>query len=514
MRIGVIEILKVSANRGAAQRLYARTVIRQYASVMPQAVSVWCRALGHEVHYATYYGQTDPRALLPDGLDLVFVATYTQASALAYALAKLWRAQGTLTVIGGHHAKAFPEDCLRFFDVVVLECDKTLVRELLDDLPRGRIVTSGRPLVELPSVEERLPEIARAHWDDGQPGLAGTVPLLSSTGCPYACDFCVDARVPYRVLPLDRLEADLRFLRRHHPRATVTFHDPNFAVRFDELLDVLERVPRGGQRYYAMESSLAVLKQPRRLERLRDSGCRYVAPGVESFGDYADKSGLRGLSSPRAGLAAVAEHLALIHRHVPGIQANYMLGLDSDVGREPLLRLKEIMDRTPFVWSVVNVPMPFGATPLYDSLRASGRILETLPFHFYYKPFLALRLLHYGPLEYYGHLVEVFGHMVSAPLVARRLAATPGVLRVLHGLRTYHAWRLMRACRAILQRLQSDRALRAFHEGEASALPAFYEHVLAQDLGPYAQLLSPEDLRPLLPMPGVARRAPVREAVS
>src|SRR5882672_6195180 len=99
MRIGVIEILKVSAGRSLLQRQYAHYIIKQYASVMPQAVSVWCRELGHEVHYATYYGQQDPRSLLPDDLDIVFVATYTQASALAYALARTFRHEGVVTVI-------------------------------------------------------------------------------------------------------------------------------------------------------------------------------------------------------------------------------------------------------------------------------------------------------------------------------------------------------------------------------------------------------------------------------
>ncbi len=53
------------------------------------------------------------------------MSTYTQASALAYALAKLYRGEDTLRVIGGSHAKAFPMDCLRFFYLVVQECDKT-----------------------------------------------------------------------------------------------------------------------------------------------------------------------------------------------------------------------------------------------------------------------------------------------------------------------------------------------------------------------------------------------------
>ena len=61
MRIGVLELLRVERGAGWAHTAYAYLVIRQYASVMPQAVSVWCRELGHQVFYATYFGQKDPK---------------------------------------------------------------------------------------------------------------------------------------------------------------------------------------------------------------------------------------------------------------------------------------------------------------------------------------------------------------------------------------------------------------------------------------------------------------------
>ncbi len=84
MRIGVLEILRPERSSHWTHSAYAHYFVKQYASIMPQAVSVWCRQMGHESFYATYYGQGDAKALLPDDLDVVFISTYTQASALAY----------------------------------------------------------------------------------------------------------------------------------------------------------------------------------------------------------------------------------------------------------------------------------------------------------------------------------------------------------------------------------------------------------------------------------------------
>ena len=189
--------MSAGATRSWGHTAYNYLVTKQYASIMPQAISVWCRNLGHEVFYATYFGNQDPKTLLPKDLDVVFISTYTQASALAYALAKLYRKEKTLTVIGGPHAKQFPEDCLRFFDIVVGDCDKTLITEILRDRPRGQILTSGRALNSIPGVEERMPEIRASTFLKGKPFPFTSIPLITSTGCPNSCDFCIDWNNPY-----------------------------------------------------------------------------------------------------------------------------------------------------------------------------------------------------------------------------------------------------------------------------------------------------------------------------
>ncbi len=373
MRIGILELVRAEGIRRWTHTPYAYLFTKQLTSIMPQAISVWCRELGHRVFYSTYFGQKDPKQLLPDDLDVVFISTYTQASSLAYALAKLYRQEKTLTVIGGPHAKAFPDDCLRFFDVVVRECDKTLIADILSGAPRGEIITSGRTLQDIPSAQERMPEIQASAFWRGKPYLSTSIPMLSSVGCPYACDFCIDWNNPFVLLPLDRLEADLRFISENFPGVLVAFHDPNFAGKFDQVFDVLERVSHPRRNRYILESSLSILRRPR-LERLRDTGCFYVAPGVESWTAYSNKSGTGLAASARQKLDQVVEHFKLIHEYVPGIQANFIFGLDGDEGNEPVELTKEFMSRAPFVWPTVNIPVPFGATPLYDQDLDEGRI--------------------------------------------------------------------------------------------------------------------------------------------
>lgn len=502
MRVGVLEILTDSVSQTWIEREYDSRVRRQYASITPQAVSVWCRQLGHEVHYATYYGQSPPDALLPDGLDAVFLATYTQASALAYALARLYRRRGALTILGGPHATSFPTDSLRFFDLVVHDCDRNLIEAILrGDFGPGSVVTSGRLLDDIPSVEERMPEIRKSCFPGGRPSRLSNVSLLTSLGCPYRCDFCVDWKNDYVMMPKDRLLADLRYVSERLPGMLVTFHDPNFGVRFDEMLDLMEQIPADRRNPYVMESSLSNLRGPR-LRRLRETNCVYAAPGVESWTEYSNKAGV-GRSVGERKLEDVIEHFEEMHRHVPGLQANFLFGTDGDEGEEPVEMTREFIRRLPFVWPTLNIPVPFGGTPLYDRLLAEGRILEETPFAFYYMPYIAIRPRHYDPLAYYGLLIRLYRAAVSSRLLLRRLASakTPG-LRALHVLRTLGMRSELARLEAIRARIARDSDLRAWLDGSSRRVPAFYRERLRDRLGRYGELLSEDDLRPRLERPG------------
>jgi len=511
-RVGVIELLSDSIEQDWGRRFYARRFRRHYASIMPQAVSAWCRQLGHDVTYATYYGQRDPRSLLPDDLDAVFVSTYTHASAAAYALARLFRRQGTLTVLGGPHARSYPTDALRFFDLVVHQCDRETIADILTGShDPGTVVSAARALVDIPSVEERLPEILHASLTEGRPPMGANVPLLSSVGCPYTCNFCLDWNNPYASVSPERLAEDLRFVSERFPGVFVSFHDPNFGVSFDQTLAAMETVPEGRRNPYFMESSLSILK-PDRLERLKATNCHYVAPGVESWADYSNKAGVGRQTGWRKLEGVVAQFLEL-GEWVPNLQANFIFGSDLDAGDEPVELTEEFVRRVPGAWPVVNIPTPFGGTPLYDRQLAEGRILTTLPFSFYYMPHLVMTLRNYSPLEYYDRIIRIQSTIAAwSSLPARLVSAPTTKMRAIHVLRTLAAHGVLSRLKAMRALLASDPSMLAFHEGRSTAVPAWYRREHARRLGRYAELLTDADITPVMEPPSTATAARVAPA--
>lgn len=501
MKIGILDLLSLPA-KSLLDTIYHPIVTKQFASIMPQIISVWCRQLGHQSFYATYYGLGDPQKLLPDDLDTVFIACCTEMSPLAYALAKRYRQAGVRTVIGGPHAKSFAKDCLRFFDIVVKECDKELITNILtDQFAPGMYISSSRPLNDLPTVQEREAEIRHAsfYWRRWRnPFLGSTIQTMSSMGCPYTCDFCTDWDTPYRLLPLDRLAADFNYIATRFPGAIAAFMEPNFAVKFEQTFALLEALPPESRIPYVMECSLSILNESR-IERLQQSGCIAALFGIESWGDYANKSGLGGRRSTNDKLTKTVAQFHQLKDKISYIQANFIFGIDSDMGDEPVEITKTFMHETPFAWPTLNIPSPYGGTPLQQRLLTEGRILEAMPFMFYVTPNLSITLKNYDPRSYFEKLIELSTFISDDTLLKRRLQATQIKSgRFFHRLRTFGEKYLCQHYRQTLTRLRSDKQFLDFHEQRSTQLPPYYRHQFEKKLGKYASLLSPQERQPQL----------------
>jgi hypothetical protein len=285
----------------------------------------------------------------------------------------------------------------------------------------------------------------------------------------------------------------------------VAYHDPNFGVKFDQVLSVMERLPAAARSPYIMESSLSLLRGPR-LQRLKDTRCIYVAPGIESWQDYSNKAGV-GTRVGRDKLEKLVAHFEELGDYVQGLQANFIFGSDVDRGDEPVELTVEFLRRLPLVWPTVNIPTPFGGTPLYDRYLAQGRILRSMPFTFYYTPYLVTTLENYHPIEYYENLAKIYSAMTSARMTARRvLTRMPAMFRLLHVARSLVMRHFLATFRRLGELLRTDPEFREFHEGRSATLPAFYRWVYERKLGDYASLLSRAERTPELgqasPLPG------------
>jgi len=488
LRIGILDLV----TRGPTRALYARVMNANLASIMPQVVGVWCEAEGHDVTFICYTGLEDLVQELPQDVDLVFIGAFSEAALLAYSLSNLFRARGAITVLGGPHARCYPEDAATYFDYVLGFTDRTVIRDVLQDCaqhrPVGVQLAAARQPAALPGVRERWKFTAATLH---KAPVLKLVPMLGSLGCPYTCSFCIDSVVPYQPLDFGEITKDLQFLLTQQRRPRVGWHDPNFGVRFDDYMGAIEAAAPPDSIDFVAESSLSLLSEPH-LERLRRNGFKAVLPGVESWYDLGNKS-KTGKRQGMDKVREVSEHVNMILRYIPYIQTNFVLGLDGDAGAEPFELTKRFIDLSPGAFPGYSLLSAFGrAAPLNLTYQRDGRVLG-FPFHFLDNNHaMNVRPKHYAWTEFYDQVIGLTQYSFSWRAIARRFRAThamiPRWMNVVRAVSSEGFGR-MKYYREVRRRLDADRPFRRYFEQETNELPAFFVERIRRELGALYQWL-------------------------
>lgn len=482
LRVGIIDL----ASKGPTRALWARVMNANLSSIMPQVIGTWCQKAGHDVTLICYTGFEDLAEELPEDLDILFIGAFTESALLAYAISSRFRAQGVVTVLGGPHARSYPQDAQKYFDYVLGFTDEAVIQDVLRDCssytPLGIRLSAPRQPHELPGVRERWGFIEQTLR---KAPLIKVVPMLASVGCPYTCSFCIDSAVPYQLFDLDATKEDLRFLRTKFKRPLVGWHDPNFGVRFDDLLDAIEDALPPNSIDFIAESSLSLLSEPH-LQRLKRNGFKALLPGIESWFDLGGKS-RTGAIQGEEKVRRIAEHINLVLRYVPYVQTNFVMGLDGDAGPEPFDLTKLFIDLTPGAFPGYSLLTAFGeAAPVNLQYQREHRVIG-FPF-----PFLNnngamnMRPKNYRWTTFYEHVIDLTRHTFSHRAIRRRVGATkafiPRWLNVVRAVSTEGYGRL-RYHEEVHRYLLTDRAFRRYFEQETDVLPPFYINQIRRDLG-------------------------------
>ena len=79
LRVMIIDLVSL----GRTRRTFGSLMNANLASLMPQAVAVWCAELGHQVQFVCYTGEGDLAATVLRDIDVLFISAFTRAASLA-----------------------------------------------------------------------------------------------------------------------------------------------------------------------------------------------------------------------------------------------------------------------------------------------------------------------------------------------------------------------------------------------------------------------------------------------
>ena len=488
LQVGIIDLVC----KGPTDTLWGKIMHANLASIMPQVVATWCEQEGHDVKMICYTGREDLTKELPEEVDIVFISSFTQAALLAYSLSNYFRTKGIVTVLGGPHARCYPDDAILYFDFVLGFTNKNTIIDILDNCtpqgPVGTYLATGKQPANLPGVQERWKFIESTLK---KAPLLKIVPMIGSMGCPYTCSFCIDSTVPYQPLSFQGIKEDLQFLLTKFKKPMVAWHDPNFGVRFQESMDAVSAAAPPGSFSFVAESSLSIITE-KHLKVFKENGFTALLPGVETWYELGGKS-KTAKTIGEEKVKQVAEHVNMIFDYVPYVQTNFVMGLDSDSWAEPFELTKKFIDLSPNAFPGYSLLTAFGeAAPLNLGYQREGRVLG-FPFHFL-NNHLAMNVkpMNYEWVDFYDKVIDLTEYSFSPRAIWRRWKnnknTTARWMNVMRAISSEGYGRI-KFYRKVRENLIHDKAFRDYFEGETDELPDFYINIIKRDLGPWYQWL-------------------------
>ena len=327
---------------------------------------------GVELAYHEVDDASDLEAI-PDDYDAVAVSFLSARAPDAYRIADHFRRRGVTVIAGGLHVTARPFEAARHADAVVVGEGEPVWRPLIDDLLHDRL----RPLYDARPAPFSLADAPLPRFDLLDPDRYNRIPIQTARGCPLDCAFCaasIRLRPGYRVKPVEKILAEIRYAKRIWPQPFLEFADDNSFIHRRHAKTFLRRLAEEKVRWFT-EADLSIADDDELLALMRDAGCAQVLIGIESPNiatlDGIERRGNRKYVYAQRAMAAIDR----IQRHGITVNGCFVLGLD---GTDSAI-FEQVLDFVQIsgLYEVqVTVLTPFPGTPLYHRLQREGRLLQ------------------------------------------------------------------------------------------------------------------------------------------
>lgn len=252
----------------------------------------------------------EPNAKLPRA-DIVGITATTPLIKSAWKIAKKAKKMGAITIIGGPHVSALPQESLNLpqVDFVAVGEGEDTMLEFCRMLESGkknfeeikglmfkkgkRTFFNPRPFMSIEKLNS-LPFPAHhlfklSKYTSTQPLVSTRKPavgIMTSRGCPFGCHFCFKGTFGriWRNRDVESVLKEWEYLVRVLKVKEIAMMDDGFNINVDRAMKICKEVKRRGLvvPWRAHNGIRADLTTKKLLKAMKESGCYYVAFGVES----------------------------------------------------------------------------------------------------------------------------------------------------------------------------------------------------------------------------------------
>jgi len=354
------------------------------AILIPQLALFILQGLTPEHHEVKILEEEYTDLDLNEECDVVGISCMTSNAYRGYRIADAFREKGKVVVIGGVHPSLLPDEALAHADSVVIGEAEGVWERILEDIESNklqRVYQEANPDLDryIPKDFSSLPK-KRAF---------SLIPLQTTRGCPYDCDFCCVTDIfgkKIKHIPVEHVVKDIEV---SGARNFIILDDniignPKYARElFKALIPLNIR--------WIGQSSISFARDIELMKLAKKSGCKGLFIGLESVVD-GNSQKFKKLKS----LEETQESLKKIRKIGIIIQASVIFGFDEDT-HETFGQTVKFLRKNRISLASINALTPYPGTRLYEELKEAGRLLHE-------------------KWEYYDHHTVVFQPKNMTPL--------------------------------------------------------------------------------------------------
>lgn len=305
--------------------------------------------------------------------DLVAISSFTARINATYKLADRYRKQGVPVVLGGLHVSMNPDEAQQHADSIVVYGAEGAWPKLVEDFRKNQMKPRYYGLTDQVFTPENYVK-PRFDLMKGRPYNRFTV--QTSRGCPLNCEFCAASLRLTKSFQqksvnnvVDEIETILGIT--NHP--FFEFADDNTFVNKKWGKEFLKAITPLNLNWFT-ETDISIADDDELLNMMAQSGCRQVLIGLES----PTSGALHGMNPNDWKAKRQNTYLESIKKiQSRGVTVNgcFIVGLDSDT-KDTFSQIAEFSDRAELIECQVTVYTPFPGTPLFERMKAEGRLLS------------------------------------------------------------------------------------------------------------------------------------------
>jgi radical SAM superfamily enzyme YgiQ (UPF0313 family) len=283
--------------------------------------------------------------------------------------------RGKTVVVGGPYPTSSPEEAF------AAGCDFVVGGEGEYALPllAKALENGGTGTVICAEAKTDMADVPVPRFDLIDLGDYDAMPVQTSRGCPFACEFCdvinLFGRLP-RYKPVERIMEELRAVYEAGHRGTIFFTDDNFIGNPDRAREILlALIPwqkeHGEPFSFYTQASVNLGEKVDLIDLMTEANFSFVFIGIES----PETDVLAGADKHQNTRHPLLESISTIHKNGLSVIGSFILGFDNETAGAGK-RIEAFIEAANLAPVMINTLQAVPKTRLWDRLKAEGRMLE------------------------------------------------------------------------------------------------------------------------------------------